>query len=117
MPTIDSDSDDNEIVTGVKWGLIEGRSIEGILLKLTKTGKKSIGNGLIFGVDFIDCQRAFDTVSHEIMSHLHAFIMNYLTDRTQYAGYPYIWGIAFFRKIWKISGNFWSWLFCEVRYG
>ena len=43
----------------------------------------------------IDFQKAFDTVSHEILSYklqaagisgnLHALIMNYLKDRTQYA--------------------------------
>ena len=62
---------------------------------MTETWKQSVENGLIVGVVFIDFQKAFDTVSHEILlyklqaagisGNLHALIMNYLKDRTQYA--------------------------------
>ena len=93
--TVDSHLDDNKIVTDMQWGFIEGRSTEGILLKLTEIWKKSVDNGLIVSVVFIDFQKAFDTVSHEILSYklqaagisgnLHSLIMNYLKDRTQYA--------------------------------
>ena len=93
--TVDSHLDDNKIVTDLQWGFIKGRSTEGILLKLTEIWKKSVDNGLIVGIVFIDFQKAFDTVPHEILSYklqaagipgnLHALIMNYLKDRTQYA--------------------------------
>lgn len=79
----------------MQWGFIKGRSTDGILLKLTEIWKKSVDNGSIVGVVFIDLQKAFDTVSHEILSYklqaagisgnLHALIMSYLKDRTQYA--------------------------------
>ena len=93
--TVDSHLEDNKIVTDMQWGFIKGRSTEGILLKLTEIWKKSVDNGLIAGIVFIVFQKAFDTVSHEILSYklqaagisenLHALIMNYLKDRTQYA--------------------------------
>ena len=50
--------------------------------------------GLTVGAIFIDFQKAFDTVSHEILSlklhavgisgSLHQWLMNYLLDRYQY---------------------------------
>ncbi len=83
--TVDTYLDDNNIVTDMQWGFTKGRSTEGILLKMTETWKQSVDNGLTVGVVFIDFQKAFDTVSHEVLSYklqgagisgnLHALIM------------------------------------------
>ena len=65
---VDSHLDDNKIVTDMQWGFIKRRSTEGILLKWTEIWKKSVHNGSIVGVVFIDVQKAFDAVSHEVRS-------------------------------------------------
>lgn len=61
---------------------------------MTEKWKLVMDRGLIVGAIFIDFQKAFDTVSHEILSlsfyphdicgPLHQWLMSYLLDRYQY---------------------------------
>ena len=61
---------------------------------MTEKWKLVMDKGLIVGAIFIDFQKAFDTVSHEILSlsfyphdicgPLHQWLMSYLLDRYQY---------------------------------
>lgn len=61
---------------------------------MTEKWKLAMDKGQILGAIFIDFQKAFDTVSHEILSFklhavgisgpLHQWLMNYLFDRYQY---------------------------------
>ena len=77
-----------------QWGFRKGRSTEGLLLKQTEEWKTAIDNGLTVGVVFIDFQKAFDTVSHEILAYklqavgvtgnMFDLIMSYLQNRCQY---------------------------------
>ena len=52
-----------------QWGFRKGRSAEGPLLKQTEEWKTAIDNGLTVGVVFIDFQKAFDIISHEILAY------------------------------------------------
>jgi len=61
---------------------------------MTEKWKLAMDKGLTVGAIFIDFQKAFDTVSHEVLSiklnavgipgPLHLWIMNYLSNRYQY---------------------------------
>ena len=61
---------------------------------MTEGWKTAIDSGLTVGAVFIDFQKAFDTVSHYILSYklhaigisgsLHEWLMSYLTDRCQF---------------------------------
>lgn len=67
---------------------------QSLLLTMTEKWKLAMDKGQIVGAIFIDFQKAFDTVSHEILSFklhtvgisgpLHQWLMNYLFDRYQY---------------------------------
>ena len=82
------------ILSSRQWGFRKNRSTEGLLLSLTERWKRALDEGKILGVVFIDFQKAFDTVSHEVLSYklqavgiagnLHQWIMDYLSGRTQY---------------------------------
>ena len=50
-----------------QWGISEGRSTEGLLLRLTEKWKQPMDQGLIVGIVFIDFKKAFDTVSHDLL--------------------------------------------------
>ena len=73
---------------------VEIVSTEDLLLVMTEKWKLAMDKGQIVGAIFIDFQKAFDTVSHEILSlklnavgisgPLHQWLMNYLFDRYQY---------------------------------
>ena len=82
------------LLSDQQWGFRKGRSTEGLLLKQTEEWKTAIDNGLTVGVVFIDFQKAFDTVSHEILAYkfqavgvtgnMFYLIMSYLQNRCQY---------------------------------
>ena len=92
--TIDNQINENRLISEKQWGFRKGRSTEGLLLKLTETWKAEIDKGFTIGVVFIDFQKAFDTVSHDVLSYklqacgisgdLHKLILNYLSGRKQY---------------------------------
>ena len=91
---IDDHLDAHELLSDKQWGFRKGRSTEGLLMRLTENWKREIDDGKMVGVVFIDFKKAFDTVPHEVLSYklqavgitgnLHQWIMDYLSERTQY---------------------------------
>lgn len=77
-----------------QWGFCKGLSTESMLISMTESWKLALDKGLSVGAVFIDFQKAFDTVSHEILSRklqaigisgsIHEWIMCYLTNRSQF---------------------------------
>ena len=49
-----------------KWAFQKGISTESPLLFITETWKKAIDNGSRVGVLFIDFEKAFDTIKHNV---------------------------------------------------
>ena len=92
--SLDDHLDADELLSDKQWGFRKGRSIEGLLMRLTENWKREIDDGKIAGAVFIDFKKAFDTVPHEVLSYklqaveitgnLHQWIMDYLSERTQY---------------------------------
>lgn len=78
-----------------QWGFRQGRSTEETLIYLTETWKTAIDNRKVVGVIFIDFQKAFDTVSHDVLIHrlqamglsgdILEWLTSYLKDRKQFA--------------------------------
>ena len=76
-----------------QWGFAKGLSAEGMLLSLTNRWKMELDKGLTVGAIFVDFRKAFDSLSHNILSlklqavgicgNLHEWLMNYLSDRCQ----------------------------------
>ena len=91
---IDDHLDAHELLSDKQWGFRKGRSTEGLLMRLTENWKRKIDDGKIVGVVFIDFKKVFDTVPHEVLSYklqavgitgnLHQWIMDYLSEITQY---------------------------------
>ena len=86
----------NEVLaTDSQWAYRKGRSTELLLIHLTETLQRAIDDKLVVGAVFIDCQKAFDCVSHSILLHklehnfgitgnLLAWLRDYLSEREQY---------------------------------
>ena len=78
-----------------QWGFRQGGLTEEILIYLTETWKTALDNGNVVGVVYIDFQKAFDTVSHEILIYklqamglsgdMLKWFISYLKDRRQFA--------------------------------
>ena len=66
---IDKHLENNELISDKQWGFWKGRSTEGLLLQLTEEWKSQIDRGYVVGIIFIDFQKAFDTVSHDVLFH------------------------------------------------
>ena len=91
---IDKHMENNELISDKEWEFRKGRSTEGLLLQLTEEWKSQIDRGYVVGITFIDFQKAFDTVWHDILFHkllaagisgnLHKWIVDYLGNRAQY---------------------------------
>ena len=91
---IDDHLDAHELLSDKQWGFRKGRSTEGLLMRLTENWKREIDDGKMVGVVFKDFKKAFDTVPHEVLSYklqavgitgnLRQWIMDYLSERTQY---------------------------------
>ena len=77
-----------------QWGFNKERSTEELLLQITEKWKNARDKGLIVGAIFLDCQKAFDSVSHDILGQklqavgisgdLYSWIVSYLRKRKQY---------------------------------
>ena len=82
------------LLNNCQWGFTKGLSTEGLLVSMTEKWRKAMDNGSIIGAIFIDFKKAFDSVSHDLISPklhsvgisglLHQFLVNYLTDRNQF---------------------------------
>ena len=91
---MDAHLKNSNLATKNQWGYKEGLSTESILIYLTETWKKCLGEGFTIGVLFIDFRKAFDIVGHNILEKklqaggfygdFNQLLMSYLTDRTQY---------------------------------
>ena len=88
-------SENEALVTDNQWAYRKGRSTELLLIHLTETWRRAIGNKSVVGAVFIDFQKAFDCVSHSILLHklehnfgitgnLLAWLRDYLSEREQY---------------------------------
>ena len=92
--SMDKHLNSNQLKSKNQWGFSVGRSTEGLLLRLTEKWKQSVDQGLIVGIVFIDFQKGFDTVPHDILPQkllavgisgdFLSWIMNYLSGRQQY---------------------------------
>ena len=51
-----------------QWGFAKGLSAEGMLLSLTDRWKMELDKGLTVGAIFVDFRKAFDSLSHNILS-------------------------------------------------
>lgn len=92
---LDSFTTDTGQLNDNQWGFRQGRSTEELLIYLTETWKAALDNRNVVGVVYIDFQKAFDTVSHEILIYklqakgfsgdLLKWMVIYLKDRKQFA--------------------------------
>ena len=83
----------DKVLSKYQCGFRKGFSAQHCLIKLLEQWKKSIDQGLIFGVLLTDLSKAFDCLSHELLvAKLSAygledsavrFISDYLTNRKQ----------------------------------
>ena len=91
--TLDDHLSKHSLKNLAQWGFAKGLSAEGMLLSLTDRWKMDLDKGLAVGEIFIDFRKAFDSLSHNILSlklqavgiggDLHEWLMNYLYDRCQ----------------------------------
>ena len=88
-------SDNEALVTGNQWTYRKGRSTKLLLILLTETWRRAIGNKLVVGAVFIDFQKGFGCVSHPILlrklehnfgntGNLLAWLGDNLSEREQY---------------------------------
>lgn len=78
-----------------KWGFWLGKSTEELLIYLTETWKSALDNRKVVDVVYIDFQKAYNTVSHNILiyilqamgfsGNLLMWMVSYLEDRMQFA--------------------------------
>ena len=54
-------------VTASQWGFRKGRSSKQLLLSMKEKWRLSLGERKSIGIIFFDLQKAFDSVSHQIL--------------------------------------------------
>ena len=85
----------NQLVTEYQWAYRKGHSTDLLLAHLTETWRRALDSNLVVGVILIDFQKAFDSISHKILTHklehnygikgnLLAWTKDYLSKRKQY---------------------------------
>ena len=77
-----------------QWGFRKGRSTETLLISMTERWRAALDDNKIVGAIFIHFRKAFDTISHEllslklqaagIMGDSYNWILDYLKDRSQF---------------------------------
>ena len=65
---IDEHLADCSAKTREQWGFCKRSSTESMLLTMTEKWKQALDNSLCVGAEFINFQKAFETVSHLILS-------------------------------------------------
>ena len=86
----------NQLVTEYQWAYRKGHSTDLLLAHSTETWRRALDSNLVVGVLFIDFQKAFDSISHNILiyklehnyaikGNLLAWTRDYLSERKQYA--------------------------------
>ena len=76
---IDKHMEDNELISDKQWGFRNGRSTVGLLLQLKEKWKSQIDRGYVVGIIFIDFQKAFNTVSHDVLFLLTLLLYSFVT--------------------------------------
>ena len=76
-----------------QWGFRKNRSTESVLLHMTEKWREKIDQNQLVGVLFLDFQKAFDSVNHEIIKkklqafgisgNIYSWIVDYLSNRKQ----------------------------------
>ena len=85
----------NQLVTEYQWAYRKGHSTDLLLAHLTETWRRALDSNLVVGVILTDFQKAFDSISHKILTHklehnygikgnLLAWTRDYLSKRKQY---------------------------------
>ena len=85
----------NQLVTEYQWTYRKRHSTDLLLAHLTETWRPALYSNLVVGVLFIDFQKAFDSISHKILTHkrehnygikgnLLAWTREYLSKRKEY---------------------------------
>ena len=64
---LDSFLNQHNLVTASQWGFRKGRSSELLLLSMIEKWRLALDERKSFGIIFIDFQKAFDCVSHQIL--------------------------------------------------
>ena len=90
---IDEFLNESSLKSPSQWGFTRGLSAEGMLLTMTDRWKMDLDKGMLVGAIFVDFRKAFDSISHNILSlklqavglsgNLHEWLMHYLKDRYQ----------------------------------
>lgn len=91
---LDAFLEQHSLINSAQWGFRKGRSTELLLLHMTERWRHALNQGQSIGVIFLDFQKAFDCVSHQLLpSKLQAsgichnaldWILDYLCSRNQY---------------------------------
>ena len=90
---IDEFLNESSLKSPSQWGFTRGLSAEGMFLTMTDRWKMDLDKGKTVGAIFVDFRKAFDSISHNILSfklqavglsgNLHEWLMHYLKDRYQ----------------------------------
>ena len=91
---LDAFLEQHSLINSAQWGFRKGRSTELLLLHMTERWRHALNQGQSIGVIFLDFQKAFDCVSHQLLPFkLQAsgichnaldWILDYLCNRHQY---------------------------------
>ena len=85
---------DFQLTTNSQWGFTKGKSTELLLLNMTENWRSALNQDKSIGIIFLDFQKAFDCVSHQILpqklrasvicNETYKWIIDYLSNRQQF---------------------------------
>ena len=64
---LDAFLEQHSLINSAQWGFRKGRSTELLLLHMTERWRHALNQGQSIGVIFLDFQKAFDCVSHQLL--------------------------------------------------